>query len=186
MKIPFSDLEFRPLTDSIDISSFHCDDQDLDEFLQDDALENQKARLSVTRVALWQGTVVGYFTLVNDCIVRKGLNSGDGEDNYRYPHYPALKIARLATDKDHERRGIGRSMLLKTAIIAIRLSQHVGCRLITVDSKKQSVGFYTKYGFQIATVQERQNSVALYRDFHRATMETDAGINPTLDTFGSR
>ncbi len=183
MKIPFSELEFRLLTDSIDVSSFQCGDQDLDEFLQEDAFENQNLRLSVTRVVMWQGDVVGYFTLLNDCILRKGLNSGDGEEDYPYQNYPALKIGRLATNKEHERRDIGRSMLLQTAIIAIRLSQHVGCRLITVDSKKQSVGFYAKYGFQIATIQEKKNTVALYRDFHRATMEADTQINSTLDKF---
>ncbi len=135
---------------------------------------------------MWQGNVVGYFTLVNDCILRKELNSGDGEEDYPYPHYPALKIARLATNKEYERRDIGRSMLLKTAIIAIRLSQHVGCRLITVDSKRQSVGFYTKYGFQLANSKNKKSTVALYRDFHRATMEAEAQINPTLDKFDAK
>lgn len=49
--------------------------------------------------------------------------------------YPALKVARLATDARCEKMGIGKYMVY--AFISM-----VGCRYITVDSKPESVEFY--------------------------------------------
>lgn len=182
-KIPFDKLSFSLLNEDIDVSSFQCGEPDLTEFLIEDALENQSARLSVTRVVSPEGRVAGFFTLTNDCIIRKGINEGDGEEWYPYPHYPAVKIARLATHREYEGRGIGRAMLLKTVAIAMRLSCYVGCRMITVDSKPNSEGFYLKYGFQRALMKEKKDTIPLYRDFYRSDREAEKNMSPPLSTF---
>jgi len=161
---------------------FKCREPDLTEFLIEDALPNQAARLSVTRVISYEGQIVGFFTLTNDCIIRKGISGDDGEEWYPYPHYPALKIARLATHQEFERRGIGRAMLLKTVAIAMRLSQYVGCRMITVDSKPKSEGFYLKYGFQRALM-KKKDVVPLYRDFYRSYQDAEKSMSPPLSAF---
>ncbi|HDS63003.1 MAG TPA: N-acetyltransferase, partial [Methanofollis liminatans] len=121
-KIPFDNLSFSLLNEDTDVSSFQSGEPDLTEFLIEDALDNQAARLSVTRIVSYGGHIVGFFTLTNDCIIRKGISDEDGEGWYPYPHYPALKIARLATHQEYEGQGIGRAMLLKTVAIVMRLS----------------------------------------------------------------
>ncbi|WP_292731204.1 GNAT family N-acetyltransferase [Methanoculleus sp.] len=186
MKIPLSNLSFSLLNEDIDISAFRCGEPDLTEFLIEDALENQAARLSVTRIVLHEGQVVGFFTLTNDCIIRKSVSDDDGEEWYPYPHYPALKIARLATHQEFEGRGIGRAMLLKTVAIAMRLSQYVGCRMITVDAKPKSEGFYLKYGFQKALINKKKDTIPLYRDFYRSYQEAEKGMSPPLTVFDER
>ena len=163
-----------------------CRELDLTEFLIEDALENQAARLSVTRIVSYEGQVVGFFTLTNDCIIRKGVSDDDGEEWYPYPHYPALKIARLATHQEFEGRGIGRAMLLKTVAIAMRLSQYVGCRMITVDSKPDSEGFYQKYGFQKVLIKKKADTIPLYRDFYRSYQEAEKDMSPPLSVFDER
>ncbi|MDK2974914.1 MAG: hypothetical protein PWP08_1285 [Methanofollis sp.] len=182
-KIPFDQLFFSLLDDDIDVSSFQCKEPDLTEFLIEDARANQAARLSVTRIVSYDGHVVGFFTLTNDCIIRKGISDEDGEEWYPYPHYPALKIARLATHQEYEGRGIGRAMLVKTMAIAMRLSCYVGCRMITVDSKPDSEGFYLKYGFQRALMKKRKDTIPLYRDFYRSYQEAEKSMSPPLFTF---
>jgi len=169
-KIPFDSLSFLFLNGDIDVSSFQCGEPDLTEFLIDDAFDNQAARLSVTRLVSYEGQIVGFFTLTNDCIIRKGIRGDDGEEWYPYPHYPALKIARLATHQEFEGRGIGRAMLLMTVAIAMRLSQYVGCRMITVDSKPKSEEFYLRYGFQRALMRKKGDAIPLYRDFCRSSL----------------
>ncbi len=176
-KIPLDTLSFSLLNEDLDVSSFRCREQDLTEFLIEDALENQTARLSVTRTVSVEGEIAGFFTLTNDCIIRRGINDGDGEEWYPYPHYPALKIARLATHLDYEGRGIGRAMLVKTVAIAMRLSGYVGCRMITVDAKPDSEGFYLKYGFQRALTNRRKGTIPLYRDFYRSCLEEEKALN---------
>ena len=177
-KIPFDNLSFSFLNEDVDISSFRCEEPDLTEFLIEDALENQAARLSVTRLVSYEGQIVGFFTLTNDCIIRKGISGGDGEKWYPYPHYPALKIARLATHQEFKGRGVGRAMLLKTVAIAMRLSQYVGCRMITVDSKPKSEVFYLKYGFQRALMKKKKDTIPLYRDSPGPTQEARGGMSP--------
>lgn len=171
MKIPHSELSFIYLTESADIASFQCNDIDLNGYLKEDAMENQKSRLSVTRLVYWQGNIVGYFTLINDCIQKKWIDTLDGEEGYPYPSYPALKIARLATHNDYERRGIGSAMLLEIIIIALNISDYVGCRILTVDAKMGSLIFYKKYGFKLANAKITGDTIPLYLDFHKLSLE---------------
>jgi len=165
MNIPFNQFSFSILNSDTDISGFECANRDLNEFLHEDAIHYQKERLAVTRLIQCQGITVGYFTLVSDSIEVEAIKSGDGSQEYPYRRYPALKIARLATDSRYQRQGIGRSMLLKIMEIAIVLSRYVGVRILTVDSKPESVEFYEKFGFKRAT-RKNHGTISLYRDFH--------------------
>lgn len=57
-------------------------------------------------------------------------------------------------------------MLEYATAIALKLSDEVsGCRILTVDSKTGSVGFYQKYGYQLANVEGTgRGTVPLYKD----------------------
>lgn len=172
MNIPFNQFFFSILDSDIDLSYFECGNSDLNEFLHVDAIHYQEERLAVTRFIQWQNTIVGYFTLVSDSIEVEAIHFGDGSSEYPYRRYPALKIARLATDNRYQRQGVGRAMLLKTMQIAIVLSGYVGVRIITVDSKPDSVEFYEKFGFKRAT-RKNHDTISLYRDFHRTVCEIE-------------
>jgi len=74
-------------------------------------------------------------------------------------------------------------MLLKTVAIAMRLSQYVGCRMITVDSKPKSEGFYLKYGFQRALMKKKKDTIPLYCDFYWSCQEVKRGMNTPLSVF---
>lgn len=158
-------LDFDLVKDWDDLPVFICKDEDLNDFLWDDALENQASRLSVTWIVRYNGRIVGFCTLTNDSIRTKWMQCGEGPE-YEYTHYPALKIARLATHKDYEGRGIGTAMLEYATAVALKLSDEVsGCRILTVDSKADSVGFYQKYGYQLANVGgTHRETVPLYKD----------------------
>jgi GNAT superfamily N-acetyltransferase len=162
MSIPFSKLQFKKLDESDDLSLFECSDPELDEYLKEDAMNDQRSKISVTRLAMWNGRPVGYFTLVNAVIKDTDVKAEDAEKEYEYPHYPAIKIARLATHRDYEGNGVGRAMLLRTMAISSQLSLHVGCRFIIVDAKNSSVGFYEKFGFVVAKTREKTTS--MYRN----------------------
>jgi len=172
MSIPFNQFSFSILDSDTDLSDFECDNQDLNEFLQTDAIQYQNERLAVTRLIYFKDTPAGYFTLVSDSIEVAAIHSGDGTTEYPYRRYPALKIARLATDRRYQKRGVGKAMLLKTMQIAIVLSRYVGVRIITVDSKPDSVKFYEKFGFRRAT-RKYHDTISLYRDFHRAVCDIE-------------
>ena len=84
MRIPFNRFSFSILDYDTDLSDFKCDNQDLNEFLQIDAIKYQKERLAVTRLIYLQNALAGYFTLVSDSIEAAVIHSGDGNTEYPY------------------------------------------------------------------------------------------------------
>lgn len=154
--IPDEELEYITLHEGIDVNSFSCcsnpEEVDLEEFLKEDALRCQNSFFSVTRVVFWKGTLVGYFTLVTDCIEKEEMIRGDRIKGYKYRYYPAIKIARLAVHDDYRHCGIGTNMLIEIFSIVGDITENVGCRILTVDAKPTSVGFYEKSDFRRALV----------------------------------
>ncbi len=169
-KISFEELSFVSLSEDYNLDLFESADSELTEFLKEDALFSQNERLSATKLVCWNSKVVGFFTLVNDCLQAERIDGKDGHADFPYSKYPALKIARLSTPKAFEKRGIGRHMLDEIMAISILLSEQSGCRLITVDSKKDSTSFYEKYDFKVAKGKS-DDTVPMYIDFHRLIEE---------------
>jgi GNAT superfamily N-acetyltransferase len=117
--------------------------------------------------------------LVNDSLLADAVSPKDGERDYPFRKYPAVKVARLATHQDYTGRHIGRNMLTKIFSMVIQISRHTGCRIITVDSTSDAVGFYTKMGFTIAQ-QKQGETIPLYLDFHRFVAEEESRQTTTL------
>lgn len=91
--------------------------------------------------------VVAYVTLVCSQIHVDSVPEDAGE--YGYKDYPAVKIARLAVDKRHRERGLGRKLVDWAIAVAIeRIMPHVGCMFVVLDAKQQSIKFYEKHGFR--------------------------------------
>ncbi|NYT02725.1 MAG: GNAT family N-acetyltransferase [Methanosarcinales archaeon] len=115
--------------------------------------------------------MVGFITLLNDTIGKDRVD--DGISGYDYGRYPAIKIARLAVQKDFRGRNIG-SFLLYWAIGKVyEVSKHVGCRYITVNAKRESIEFYTVRSglkFKIVKATEKNNYPSLYLNMHPIVM----------------
>ena len=171
-QITYQDLSFPFLSEDAHVELFSCPGKDLEDFLAEDALIIQSNLLSATRLAVYKGVLVGYFTLVNDCISVSSVMKDHGEPGYPYRKYPAIKIARLATHSDYIRKGVGTGMILKIFQIVLALSTHSGCRFITVDSKTDALPFYTGIGFTQA-VSRPQETISLYLDFHKFVQEEE-------------
>lgn len=67
-KIPDLELVTYSLSKKIDVSSFCCENADLNDFLKNDALINQEQLINKTYVCYYQEQLVGYFTLTTDTI----------------------------------------------------------------------------------------------------------------------
>jgi len=148
-QISLDDLHVEYLRDRHDISFFCCSDDDLNDFLKSDAKKSQEDLISRTYLCLGGDSILGYLTLVTDTIEVKLIEKDDSVEGYPYPRYPAIKIARLAVDEKFEGRGIGRFLLFWATGKVYQLSKEVGCRYITLDSKRESLTFYEKFGFKV-------------------------------------
>ena len=86
--MPLPELHFLPLSRDLDVSAFRCGHTDLDEFLIEDSREHQEERLSVTHLAYIDSELVGFFTLVTDCIDVKQVAPEDGKRGLPLPEIP--------------------------------------------------------------------------------------------------
>jgi predicted GNAT family N-acyltransferase len=167
MKITNDNLVFRTISGKDEIAKFRSADNDLNDFLKDDALNNQTSMLSVTRLVYQNNVMVSYFSLANDSIQKKLIHPEDGESDYEYSHYPALKIARLAVHEEYEGQGTGTWMLVKSISIAFIIAKYAGCRIITVDAKREAARFYEKYGFKKANTDKDTDTIPMYLDLNK-------------------
>lgn len=148
-QIPYEELQIIPLIKRYELASFNSTNAELNDFLKNDALKDQENMASRTYLCCWKKIIAGYITLVADTLEVEAVDKSDKINGYLYRKYPAIKIARLAVDRTFEKRGIGRFMLLAAIGKAIAVSNEIGCRYITVDSKPESTGFYEKHGFKM-------------------------------------
>lgn len=144
-------------------------------FLQKHAQKYEAQSLARTYAAFRQDTnkVIGYITLVCGEVVAENGEAGllpDPELDYRYDHYPAVKIARLAVNKNIAGQGLGK------ALVNLALGQAkqivcpaVGCRFVVVDSKQDSVMFYSKCGFTMLDTEENRtrNAPVMWIDLNK-------------------
>ena len=88
--------------------------------------------------------LIGYFTLATAQVAYQKI-----PDDYRgkLPKYPipALRIARLAVDK--ELKGIGKWLLAQAFLKVIQVADITEIHFIIVDAKETSKSFYEHYGF---------------------------------------
>jgi GNAT superfamily N-acetyltransferase len=149
MPISLSDLEIVPFDPTHDVSHFDCDDDDLNDFLKNDAAKYQADHLSHTRIVRLNGTLVGYITLLADCIILQTSEKKKALKETRSHHqsvytFPAVKIGRIGIQKDYQRTGIGTLLLIYTIGLVARLNRefNIGCRFITLDAYPKSVSWY--------------------------------------------
>ena len=151
--IPDRELGVELLNARYDLSPFDSGDEELNDFLEHDALKEQNMRLSKTHLCFYRDRISGFITLAADSIkLDKKRDASQIIDGCDYPTYPCILIARLATDERLHGRGIG-SYLLGLAI-GFALDGPLGCRFLSVDPKEPSTDsdetpeeFYIKQGF---------------------------------------
>lgn len=142
-------------------------------FLQKHAKVYEAQNLARTYGAFDAVKIVAYVALVCGEIVLEGDATLLDEPDliYNYKSYPAVKIARLLVDSRYRGSGIGVELVrLCLGIAKDTICPAVGCRFVIVDSKKDSVGFYSKQGFTMLDTPENRdrNEPIMFVDIHKA------------------
>ncbi|RJQ54081.1 MAG: hypothetical protein C4521_04305 [Actinobacteria bacterium] len=140
------------LSNDFDVSSFDCGNDELGDFLQDDALGYQDKFLANTTLLLDGPNVVTYFSLVADSIRLSDEEKIVEKIDTSRSSFPAIKLARLATDRRFQKRGYGTQAVEFSIGLARHLNDEhrhdgIGCRFVTVDAYPGSVSWYKRFGF---------------------------------------
>jgi len=149
--INFSELQIQKLSAIHDTSRFDCDDKDINEFLQQDALMWQQRKLAITHLVIYNEQIVGFYCTSADSIKLK-LQERKEENNLdkkRITEVPAVKIGRLGVHKDHQRQGLGTFILQRAIGHILSTSEAIGVRFVTVDAYPEMQKWYEKRGFKI-------------------------------------
>ena len=98
------ELVVLPLDENDDLSSFNCISEELNDFLKNDALFDQKNLVNRTQLCFWNNELVGFFSLAADTIETKSVI--DGIEYYQYRKIQQLKLQGWALIPGSKNRGL--------------------------------------------------------------------------------
>jgi GNAT superfamily N-acetyltransferase len=131
--------------------NFDCGKELLNNYLKMQAGQDIKRKLSACFVLSERETnnIQGYYTLSNNSIalsrfpeqIQKKLPKS-------YTSVPTTLLGRLAIDKNHQGKGIGKILLIDALKRSYEISQEIGSFAVVVDSiDEEAEKFYEKYDF---------------------------------------
>ena len=148
-------LKIRRLDIDDKISNFNCGDEDLNDFILNESQLYRGELLAVSYVIEDNnGAVLAYFSLANDKISITEFENNTEFNRFkrrfknskRLKSYPAVKICRLAVDKNARKLHLG-TKLLNFIKGYFAKDNKTGCRFITVDAYIEAIPFYLKNSF---------------------------------------
>ncbi len=132
MSSGFTPVRKLAATDQVD--AFDCGQAALNQFLQRYALVNQKANSAQTYVCCQGDVVVGFYSLVVDSVDPQATPSRVMKGLARHP-VPVMILARLAIDKEHQRKSLGQAMLKDALLRTAQAADIAGIRCLLVHAK---------------------------------------------------
>ena len=163
------------LSEKHDLNGFSCGLDDMDDFLKNDALNQQIDNLNVTYLAMYDEEIIGFFSLLSDSIRLEDIGN---EYDLPYSTCPAIKIGRFAINEKYNSLGLGTVLLDNTCYQIKRISEILGVRFITVDAYCNVRGFYYKNEFNHLKIHNERKlrrtaqrnpylTIPLYKDLKR-------------------
>lgn len=150
-------LQLVHLPDDYHFEPFDCGDEDLNDFLLNDAKAFQKKQIAYTYILKEDnGKILAYFCLLNDKISRQDSSNTiwkrikkEFPIEKQFSSYPAVKIGRFAVDKSMHGTGLGTELM--TSLKFLLQEKHVvsAFRFITVDAYINAIPFYEKNDFKM-------------------------------------
>ena len=161
-----SELKYIKLSPDFEIPPFHCEDDDLNAFLIEDAKDGMDEMMSVTYLFVdpKANKTVAYYTLLNDKVAYDPLNKSIWNrinrhiiNRKRRKTYPCMKIGRLAVSEEYAKCGLGSQIMdfIKTSLVFTSIA---GCRFLTLDAYAKATEFYKKNNFEYFTMLDAMDS----------------------------
>jgi GNAT superfamily N-acetyltransferase len=141
----------EPLGKQHRVDGFGCGEPALDEWLKRHARAAQasdSARVFV--VTLEDGeTVVGYYALAAAQVEPEEATARALKGQLRTRPVPAILLARLAVDRQHQGAALGRSLLQDVLLRCVEAAEAIGARVLLVHAKHDAAKtWYLQFGFE--------------------------------------
>lgn len=146
MTSAYSPVRKLLVTDQVD--AFDCGQAALNQFLQRYALVNQKANSAQTYVCCHNDMVVGLYSLTVGSVDPDTAPSRVMKGLARHP-IPVMILARLAVDKEHQRKGLGQALLKDALLRTVQAADIAGIRCLLVHAKDDAARhWYESWEFE--------------------------------------
>ena len=132
MSSAYSPVHKLAATDQVD--AFDCGQAALNQFLQRYALVNQKSNSAQTYVCCQGDVVVGLYSLAVGSVDPEAAPSRVMKGLARHP-VPVMILARLAVDKEHQRKGLDQALLKDALLRTVQAADIAGIRCLLVHAK---------------------------------------------------
>ena len=138
----------RKLTAADLVDGFDCGQLALNQFLQRYALVNQKANSAQTYVCCQEKVVVGFYSLAAGSVDPESAPPRVMKGLARHP-VPVLILARLAVDRNHQGKGLGKTLLKDALLRTVQAADIAGIRCLLVHAKdKAARQWYEAWDFE--------------------------------------
>lgn len=139
----------QPLERGHDRERFACGEPELDRWLIEHALAEQAAGGARVFVSTDGRRVVGYYALAAAQLRPEKATARARRGQPQRRPIPAVLLARLAVDRDHQGQGLGRSLLQDAMLRVAEAAEELGIRLMLVHAKHdRASGWYLRFGFE--------------------------------------
>jgi len=158
-----SDFNFVKLTNDINLDSFECGEDEITNFLKEDALYYQIEKMANTYLFLKEdGGIAAYFSISNDCLIDWGEEFKFTNTDFNRLHrrasipnakrirqYPAVKVGRLGVHEEFHKSGIAYELMDFIKGFST-INHNPACRLLLLDAlnKERQIRYYVNNGFQ--------------------------------------
>ncbi|MEW5790092.1 MAG: GNAT family N-acetyltransferase [Pseudomonadota bacterium] len=130
------------------VDAFDCGQAALNQFLQRYALVNQKANSAQTYVCCQGDVVVGFYSFAVGSVDPNAAPARAMKRLARHP-VPVMILARLAVDKEHQRKGLGRALLKDALLRTAQAADIAGIRCLLVHAKDDAARqWYESWEFE--------------------------------------
>jgi ribosomal protein S18 acetylase RimI-like enzyme len=132
-----------------ELDDFDCGEPALDEWLKRHARAADASESARVFVVTQDGAkVVAYYTLAAAQVEPRSATARAAKGQPSRP-IPAVLLARLAVDRRHQSRGLGRSLLQDVMLRCVAAADEIGARVLLVHAKNERAkGWYERYGFE--------------------------------------
>lgn len=162
----------EPLRGKHDLGDFCCEENALDSWLHRHARQAEAVGSARTFVTCKEERVIGYYALAIGQVKPDDATERLLKGQPAKRPVPVLVLARLAVDRNHQGRSVGRSLLQNALLRCAAVAESVGVRAVVAHANEDASGFYDQFGFESSPT-DPLHRILLMKDLRRFLDEAE-------------
>jgi GNAT superfamily N-acetyltransferase len=147
-------LEFERLAGPLEFD-FDCRSPQQNDFLKLHAWNSQQQGTSVTYLLFHESELAGFVSVCMDEI-RLGSREKPKDIGHGLSAFPAVKLAQMGVHHTFKGDDLGRLLINYAVLQALRTSEVIGCRFLTLDARPEKQTWYEDRGLVLNKTDQKE------------------------------